>query len=168
MKSNIIVGVSAHKSNEHDSKTLELALTSAKQNRTKPIKEAICDRGYRGEKRVNGSIISIPNTKRKEDAKYQIELKHKKFRRRAAVESMITHLKPDYKLSRNYLKRFIGDEINLLLVATVWSLKKWMNDFLELIFMFRVVLIYVVQLQLKLNQKIKYVDLGLTLFRIVK
>ena len=40
-----------HSKNEHDSKTLELALTSANQTRTTPIKETICDRGYRGVKR---------------------------------------------------------------------------------------------------------------------
>ena len=44
MKSNIIIGVVAHKKNEHDSKTLEAALSSANKHRNKPIVEAICDR----------------------------------------------------------------------------------------------------------------------------
>ena len=43
-KSNIIIGVAAHQKNEHDSKTLEVVLSSANKNRTKPIVEAICDR----------------------------------------------------------------------------------------------------------------------------
>ena len=49
-KSGIIIGVASHDKNEHDSKTLEAALTSANSNRTKPIKEGICDRGYVGKK----------------------------------------------------------------------------------------------------------------------
>ncbi len=37
MKSNIIIGVAAHEKNEHDSKTLEAALSHANKHRTKPI-----------------------------------------------------------------------------------------------------------------------------------
>ncbi len=167
MKSNIIVGVSAHSKNEHDSKTLELALTSANKNRTKPIKEAICDRGYRGKKEVQKTTICIPDSKRKRDTKYQIEIKRKKFRRRAAIEPIIGHLKSDYRLSRNYLKGFIGDEINLLLAASAWNLKKWMNDFLMLFFMLKLLLVYCFLLHLKANQRKRYSDLGLVLFRVV-
>lgn len=168
MKSNIIVGVSAHDSNVHDSKTLEVALTTATKNRSKPIKEAICDRGYRGKKKVNDITVCIPDTKRKKESKYQIELKRKKFRRRAAIEPIIGHLKSDYRLSRNYLKGFTGDEINLLLAASAWNLKKWMNDFLRFVFMLNIVLIYYALLRLQPNQNVNYVDLGLVLFRVLK
>jgi len=168
MKSNIIVGVSAHHKNEHDSRTLKLALTSATKNRTKPIKEAICDRGYRGKKKVENIEISIPGTKRKRDTKYQIELKRKKFRRRAAIEPIIGHLKSDYRLSRNYLKGFIGDEINLLLAASAWNLKKWINDFLMLIFMLKLLLVYAFLRKLQANQKEKYSDLALMVFRVIQ
>ena len=142
MTSNVIVGVSCHSKNEHDSKTLEAALTSANKNRTKPIIEAICDRGYRGKKKVLGTAICIPDTSRKIDSKYQKEQKRKKFRRRAAIEPIIGHLKSDYRLCRNYLKGFIGDQINLLMAACAWNLKKWLNLFLchfsyALFFVFR-------------------------------
>jgi len=51
--SGIIVGVSAHKKNEHDSKTLQSALENSISNiGNRVIKEAICDRGYRGKKEV--------------------------------------------------------------------------------------------------------------------
>jgi hypothetical protein len=52
------------------------------------------------------------------------EQKRKKFKRRAAIEPTIGHLKSDHRLSRNYLKGFVGDEINLLLAATAFNLKK--------------------------------------------
>jgi len=117
---------------------------------------------------VNDITISIPDTKRKHVTKYQIELKRKKFRRRAAIEPVIGDLKSDYRLSRNYLKGFTGDEINLLLAASAWNLKKWMNDFLVTLLMLKTVLVYYALLRLKPNQNVKYVDLGLVLFRILK
>ena len=45
---NIIVGVVSHDKNIHDSKTLDAAITHANSNRTKPIQQAVCDRGYVG------------------------------------------------------------------------------------------------------------------------
>jgi IS5 family transposase len=138
-ESGVIVGVSAHKNNTHDSKTLEAALTSANHHRTLPIKEAICDRGYRGVKEVLGTTICIPDKPKKRDTNYQKEQKRQKFKRRAAIEPIIGHLKSDYRLSRNYLKGFVGDEINLLLAATAWNLKKWIHHFLELLFVLKTV-----------------------------
>lgn len=129
--SGIIVGVAAHKTNIHDSKTLQEVLTNASNNRTTPIIEAICDRGYKGIKEIviNGNIttISIPSTIQKNDTKEQINIKKEKFRKRASIEPIIGHLKSDYRMARNYLKGFIGDEINLLLAATAFNLKKWIN-----------------------------------------
>jgi len=43
----------------------------AQKHRTKPIKEAVCDKGYRGKKEVLGIKISIPSTPLKKDTKYQ-------------------------------------------------------------------------------------------------
>jgi IS5 family transposase len=133
-KSGIIIGVASHEKNEHDSKTLEAALISANSNRVKPIKEAICDRGYRGKKEVLGTTISLPGVPLKRDTKYQKEKKREKFRRRAAIEPIIGHLKSDHRMQRNYLKGFVGDEINLLLAASAFNLKKWMNIYFYALF----------------------------------
>jgi len=165
-KSTIIIGVSAHRKNEHDSKTLEAALTHANKHRTKPIVEAICDRGYRGKKEVLQTTIAIPGTPLKRDTKYQKELKRKKFRRRAAIEPIIGHLKSDHRLARNYLKGFIGDEINLLLAATAFNLKKWMNRFLLFVFMLKIISIGMILGQIPVTQREKYVDAYLLFFRL--
>jgi len=138
-ESNIIVGVSAHKTNIHDSKTLDLALGNAVANvGNKIINEAICDRGYRGTKETiihdSTITISIPGIKLKRDTKKQINIKREKFKRRAAIEPIIGHLKSDHRMARNYLKGFKGDEINLLLAATAFNLKKWMNIYLYALF----------------------------------
>ena len=165
-KSNIIIGVAAHQTNEHDSKTLKAALSHAARHRTQPIKEAICDRGYRGEKEVDGTVICIPGTPLKIDTKYQKEQKRKKFRRRAAIEPVIGHLKTDHRLSRNYLKGFIGDEINLLMAAAAFNLKKWMNRFLILLFIYKIALLTTCLIRISPKERQKYTELYLMLYRL--
>ena len=148
--SGVIVGVASHSKNEHDSKTLEAALISANKTRTTPIKEAICDRGYRGIKEVLGTTISIPGSPLKRDSEYQKQNKREKFKRRAAIEPIIGHLKSDFRLAKNYLKGFIGDQINLLLAATAWNLKKWMNIYFFAIFSGEIKLLLESTIQIKL------------------
>ena len=135
--SGVIIGVATHEVNQHDSKTLQATLALVMKNRTKPIKESICDRGYRGIKEVNGIKICIPGNALKQDTPHTKKQKRKKFRRRAAIEPVIGHLKSDHRLNRNYLKGIEGDRINLLLSAAAFNFKKWMNDFLVLVFMFK-------------------------------
>jgi hypothetical protein len=60
---NIIVGVASHDKNIHDSKTLTVAISHA--NRNKPIKQAVCDRGY-----VGANII-LPKKALKRDNRYR-------------------------------------------------------------------------------------------------
>ena len=165
-KSNVIIGVAAHQTNEHDSKTLEAALSHANKHRTKPIKEAICDRGYRGVKEVDGTAISIPDKPKKRDTKYQKEQKRKKFKRRAAIEPVIGHLKSDHRLARNYLKGFIGDEINLLLAAAAFNLKKWMNRFLVLLFIYKIAVLATRLMRITPKERQKYAELYLLLYRL--
>lgn len=165
-KSGIIIGVAAHATNEHDSKTLKTALQSANANRTSPVQEAICDRGYRGVKEVEGATVSIPGRPLKRDTKYQRELKRKKFRRRAAIEPLIGHLKADHRLSRNYLKGFVGDEINLLLAATAFNLKKWMNHFFTFIFMLKAAMFAYVLMATPKEERNKFAELYPILFRL--
>ena len=166
MKSNVIIGVSAQEKNEHDSKTLKAALAHANKHRTKPIIEAICDRGYRGKKEVDGTVICIPDTPKKRDTKYQKEQKRKKFRRRAAIEPIIGHVKSDHRMQRNYLKGFVGDEINLLMAASAFNLKKWMNNFLVVLFLRRIVLLGTVLYKIDAKERRKYLDLYLMLYRL--
>ncbi|WP_457746928.1 IS5 family transposase [Sulfurimonas sp.] len=167
-KSCIIVGVASHEKNEHDSKTLEAALASANSNRVKPIQEAICDRGYQGKKEVQGVQISIPGKVLKRDTKYQKEIKREKFRRRAAIEPIIGHIKSDHRMQRNYLKGFIGDERNLLLAASAFNLKKWMNNFIWLIYVIKIALIISALRQQKRQEQQKYIQLFLHYLLLMK
>ncbi len=124
-KSGIIVALVSHDKNIHDSKTLKEVLEVAGQNRKQPIKTAICDRGYRGKRQVGQTEILIPNRAKKQDSYYQKAKKRALYKRRAAIEPMIGHLKKNFRLCRNYLKGYLGDEINLLLAASAWNIRKW-------------------------------------------
>jgi hypothetical protein len=62
----------------------------------------------------------------KRDNRYQCDKKRKLCKRCAAIEPIIGHLKSDCRLSRNLLKGQIGDEINVLMAACAWNLRKWL------------------------------------------
>jgi IS5 family transposase len=53
-------------------------------------------------------------------------------KRRAAIEPIIGHLKSDFRLSRNLLKGQVGDEINVLMAACAWNLRKWLCVFSDI------------------------------------
>ena len=173
--SGIIVGVGAHKKNIHDSKTLDEVLSNTVFNiGHKIVKEAICDRGYRGAKEIiindNRITISIPGQKLKRDTKKQINMKREKFKRRAAIDPIIGHLKSDHRMARNYLKGFRGDEINLLLAATAFNLKKWMNIYFCALFLQNFYLLFKAIEQIKklktLYQKLFFIKLYFFKFKL--
>lgn len=135
--SNIIVGAVSHDTNMHDGHTLPAVTTHIASSRGTAAKQAVCDRGYRGQKNVNGCDIILPGKALKKDNHYQREKKRQRCRRRAAIEPIIGHLKSDYRLSRNFLKGVLGDEINLLMAAAAWNIKKWLNAIFWLLFLCR-------------------------------
>ena len=123
---NLIVGVVSHEQNLHDNHTLPEILRHVEITCGKAVKQAVCDRGYRGKREVNGAQIILPGKALKRDTRYQRDKKRKQCRRRAAIEPIIGHLKSDYRMARNYLKGVLGDHINLLLAAAAWNLKQWL------------------------------------------
>ena len=102
-------------------------LKHIEDSRGKTVKTAVCDRGYKGKNKVSSTDIVLPKKALKRDNRYQRDKKRKQCKRRAAIEPIIGHLKTDFRLSRNFLKGVIGDEINLLMAATAWNLKKWLT-----------------------------------------
>ena len=87
----------------------------------------IGDRGYRGKSKVNDTQIVTPKPARKNASMEAMALARKRFRRRAGIEPVIGHLKSDHRLKRNFLKGFVGDQINLIMAATAFNFKKWMR-----------------------------------------
>ena len=92
-------------------------------------KEVIYDRGGKGQNQIGETIISTPDYRPlKKDTEYQKRKKRKKFRRRAAIEPVIGHLKSDFRMAQNYLWGDHSSQINAFLAATGWNLKKLMKQ----------------------------------------
>jgi len=123
----IVVGITSFEENKSDVHTLEQTLTQVKQITGKLPKEAICDRGYRGRKRVEDTAITIPNPLPANSTRYAKEKVRIKFRRRAAIEPIIGHLKQDHRMERNFLKGLYGDFVNCVLAAAGFNLKKMLR-----------------------------------------
>ena len=90
--------------------------------------KAIVDRGYRGRKWVEGTEILVPGRAPRGQTRSQRNRMVQRFRRRAAIEPVISHLKFDFRLLRCFLKGHVGDSINLLMAASAWNLRKWMRE----------------------------------------
>lgn len=133
-QSNLIVGVISHERNLHDNHTLPEILKHVEISRGKAVKQAVCDRGYRGRSEVSGTRIILPGKALKKDSRNQKDRKRKQCKRRAAIEPIIGHLKSDFRLSRNYLKGVMGDHINLLMAACAWNLNQWLLAIFWLLF----------------------------------
>lgn len=123
----IILGIKAFLQTPYDGHTIEPLLEQMETGGQKLPKELLYHRGGRGKSEIKGVKISIPSTPRKKDTAYQKQTKRKKFRTRAAIEPIIGHLKTDFRLAKNYFLGETGPQINALLAATAWNMKKMME-----------------------------------------
>jgi len=69
----------------------------------------------------------IPKQAPKHAGSFQRRKARERFRRRAGIEAIISHLKFDYPLVRNYITGIVGDRINLMLAAAAFNFKKLMT-----------------------------------------
>jgi len=111
----------------HPTDALRPALEQTRSLTERQPAKAIVDRGYRGRKKVEGTEVLLPGRPKPGQSKRESAKMRARFRRRAAIEPVISHLKHQYRLARCFLKGFIGDQLNLLLAAAAWNLKKWLR-----------------------------------------
>jgi len=131
-KTLIITAIKSFEGNPHDSRTIAPLLEQMQSNINHTPKEVVYDRGGKGVKQIGDTKISTPDYKPlKRDSVYQKRVKQKKFRRRAAIEPVIGHLKTDFRLNQNYLWGDNSPQINAFLAATGWNLKKMMKKLKE-------------------------------------
>ena len=128
--SGVIIGALNIPKNDYDAHTLEPALEQQQRLTGHILKNNFVDRGYRGVKSVLGTKIISPG-KEKPENNYQKQKLRNGFRRRAAIEPKIGHLKSDHRLSRNYYKGIFGDNINVMLAAAAMNFKRMMNKWKE-------------------------------------
>jgi IS5 family transposase len=126
-QSGIVVAATTFETSMHDAYTLEQTLKQVLYTTGRLPGEAICDRGYRGKTKIEKTIISIPKPLAKTASKMEILKVKAKFRRRAAIEPIISHLKFDHRMLRNHLKGIQGDFINCVLAGAGFNLKKMLR-----------------------------------------
>ena len=96
--------------------------------------EIIYDRGGRGKQQIKGVTISTPKPPKATDTAYKKKKARQKFRRRAAIEPVIGHLKTDHRMGQNYLHGSESPQINAYLAAMGWNLKKKMEELRKVLF----------------------------------
>lgn len=132
IKSLIITAIKAFLGNPHDSKTIEPLIDQSRENLDSEPEEVIYDRGGKGVKKIGNTVISTPDGRPlKRDTNYQKSKKRKKFRRRAAIEPVIGHLKTDFRMQQNYLHGKDSPQNNAYLAAAGWNFKKMMKKLKE-------------------------------------
>lgn len=94
------------------------------------------DRGYRGNKQIEETEVLIPSTPRKSMSYYQRRKLSDSHKKRAGIEPVIGHLKTDHRLSRNFYKGIVGDNINIMLAAAAFNFKRMMNKWKKKFFHF--------------------------------
>ena len=151
----IILGIKAFLQTPYDGHTIEPLLEQMETGGQQLPKELVYDRGGKGKSEIKGVKISIPGVPRKTDTAYQKHTKRKKFRTRAAIEPIIGHLKTDSRLAQNYFLGETGPQINALLSATAWNMKKMMEILKEKIFFYFLNLIRLLFNRNILNEKLK-------------
>jgi IS5 family transposase len=128
----IILAIKGFIENIFDGHTIEPLLSQMENNGIQLPKELVYDRGGKGKSEIKGTKIIIPSPAKKTDTQYQKQTKRKKCRRRAAIEPIIGHLKTDHRMQQNYLHGEKGVQINALMAATAWNLKKMMEKLKEI------------------------------------
>jgi len=137
--SGVIIGALNIERNVHDSKTLEPSLEQQQRLTGIILKNNFVDRGFRGVKEVLGTKIIIPDSPGKNRTAYEKQKLRKGFKRRAAIEPKIGHLKQDHRLGRNFYTGIKGDNVNVMLAAAAMNFKRMINKWKQnpLIFLFR-------------------------------
>jgi len=124
--SGIIVGAMAIDGNAYDGHTLKPQLLQVRELTGGIIKKAIVDRGYKIKGKIGSIEIVMPKVLKKESY-YMKKQREARCRSRAGIEGLISHLKYDHRMRRNYLKGVSGDKINTILAAAAYNMMKWMR-----------------------------------------
>ena len=150
-KSSWILGLESFQGNHYDGHTLYDSITQMRQNTGSYPDKIYCDKGYRGVGDIlfNAQIF-IPKRKSK-----MSKTTKKWLGRRSRVEAVISHLKFDHRMDKNYLLGSHGDKVNAFLAAAAFNLRKIMRNlcFSEYIFQFLMILIGKLKVWKFLNRK---------------
>jgi IS5 family transposase len=124
-RDNWIVGIGAFHGNPYDGHTLSESLAQSERIMEATPEHVYVDLGYRGHNYQGSAEVHIawkgPKKKSRWDKLWR--------RRRAAVEPVISHVKHDNRMIRNYLKGKEGDKINAVLDGCGYNIRKLLKAF---------------------------------------
>lgn len=130
--SGVIVGMKSFKENPYDGDTLQDSLEQVERVRVDAFGDrpalAVADRGYRGRKQIGETQVLCPGRSKASDTQYQKRKQRERFRRRAGIEPIISHLKYDHRMWRNFLAGAHGDMVNCIMAGSAFNLKKRLNQ----------------------------------------
>ena len=123
----LILAIQAFEGNPHDSQTIAPLLDQMEHTGQSQLEEIIYDRGGRGRKTINGVRITTPDKPKAADSQNKRRRMRRRFRQRAGIEGLIGHLKTDHRMAQNFLHGPESPQMNALLAAAAWNMKKWME-----------------------------------------
>jgi len=126
-RDNWVLGVQAFHGNPYDGHTLKDSLEQVKRLTGWQAKEVYVDLGYRGHGVKGGTKVHVVNFR---SMKKKMRSVRHWFKRRAAIEPVIGHMKQDNRMQRNHLKGKEGDKINALLSGCGFNMRKLIKVFL--------------------------------------
>ena len=127
LDSGIILGALALPVNPYDDHTVQDTLKQIKRIIGKQPEILIADRGYKGQKKFGKTRLLTPSVPLKTDSQCDQRKQRIRFRKRAGLEATISHLKQHFRMGKCYLKGELGDQINVILAAAAYNLRKWIR-----------------------------------------
>jgi IS5 family transposase len=118
--------VQALPGNPYDGHTLATVLPAIEATIGAELDRVVTDAGYRGHHAPREKRFQVYVAGQKRGLSPAIK---RAFRRRAAVEPVIGHLKSEHRMGRNHLAHRAGDAVNAVLAAVGYNFRlllKWL------------------------------------------
>src|SRR5262249_20289946 len=115
--------------NPYDGHTLATVIPQMQALIGNVLDRCITDAGYRGHNAPPDHKFKVYTSGQKRRVTPQIK---REFKRRAAIEPVIGHLKEHHRMGRNYLAHASGDAINAVLAAAGYNFRRllaWLRLF---------------------------------------
>ncbi len=125
-KGNFVLGAKAFHGNPYDGHTLKDSLEQMRKSipANANVTDVFVDRGYKGHGVTDVNVFMDQKKKKDETRTFR-----KWLRRRSAIEPLIGHMKNDGGPKRNHLLGTDGDQINALLMAIGFNMRKILRSF---------------------------------------
>src|SRR5215510_7146683 len=116
-----VAHVAALPGNPYDGHTLANIIPAMQALVGNVLDRVIADAGYRGHNAPPEHRFKVYTAGQRRRITAQIK---REFKRRAAIEPVIGHLKDDHRMGRNYLAHSSGDAINAILAAVGYNFRR--------------------------------------------